>query len=139
MDRSAIKPLKDSIRAAVASYEGVLVNQHLGMADYLLVFEITEKGCCLVDRRRTPPRGDGDERWQALSKLIDDCSVLLASSAGQRPVDILNASGIKVYEVEGMIEDALIAISEGKELRMPHRTAAFCRRAGSGSGGRGCG
>jgi nitrogen fixation protein NifB len=138
-DCSPLSSSKDLIKVAVASYEGVLVNQHLGMADSLLIFETGKEGCRLVDRRRTPPPGNGDERWKALSRLISDCRILLTSAAGEKPLAILAASGIKVYEVEGIIEDALIAISQGKELRMPHRTARCCRRAGSGLNGPGCG
>jgi predicted Fe-Mo cluster-binding NifX family protein len=54
-------------------------------------------------------------------------------------LEVLSAKGIKVYEAEGMIEDAFLAIAKGKELRMPHRKASGCSRAGSAFNGDGCG
>jgi nitrogen fixation protein NifB len=139
VDQSNIKPPTRIIRVAVASYEGILVNQHLGMADSLLIFEDGCEGCRLVDRRRTPPHGSGDERWEAMARLLSDCQAILSAGAGQRPVEVLTARGLKVYEVEGLIEDALAALYQGKELRMPHRSVAGCRRTGTQSAGGGCG
>lgn len=129
----------EQLRVAVASYEGVLVNKHLGMAETLLIFEIDKNGSRLVERRSTPEKGGGEDRWNKLAKLLCDCNAVLANSVGQTPLDILASSGIKVYEVEGLIEDALTAIYQGKELRMPYRRRASCCRAESGGSGQGCG
>ena len=127
------------IRVAVSSYEGVLINKHLGVTENLLIFEIDKDGSRLIERRKTPARGAGDERWQELSLLLRDCTILLTGGIGERPLEVLTAGGIKVYEAEGMIEDAFLAIVCGKELRMPHRKVAGCCRAGAGLGGEGCG
>jgi nitrogen fixation protein NifB len=126
-----------SFRVAVASYEGVLVNMHLGMADYLSIFEISEEGSRLIERRRAPQPGSGLERWKEMAKLLEDCRALLAASAGQIPLKVLTDCGLKVYEVDGLIEDALLDLYKGKELRMPlHKPR--CRMAESGEGGQGC-
>jgi nitrogen fixation protein NifB len=139
MESGIDKQTNRSIRAAVTTYEGLLINQHLGMADHLWIFEIDENGVRMIERRPTPPVGTGDERWQELSGILNDCKVLLTGGIGERPLEILSAKGIKVYEAEGMIEDAFLAIAKGKELRMPHRKASGCRRAGSAFNGDGCG
>jgi predicted Fe-Mo cluster-binding NifX family protein len=101
MNDTETKPYGTTFRAAVSSYEGVLINQHLGMADKLLVFDFNEDSCRLVEQRRTPPKGNGSERWEALADLISDCQFLLTNSAGRPPVEILTARGIKVCEAEG--------------------------------------
>jgi nitrogen fixation protein NifB len=138
MEQSIEKKSDQKFRVAVASYEGALVNQHLGMAESLLVFEVDAEGCRFIERRRTPRPGTGDERWQALAHLIRDCRYLLTSSAGRPPVEALSAMGIKVFEVEGLIDDALASLYRGIEPRMPgHRPR--CRRAESGTSGQGCG
>jgi nitrogen fixation protein NifB len=137
MEKSLEKESKNSVRVAVTSYEGVLVNQHLGMANSILIFDADGAGGRLVDRRQAP-RGSGDQRWEDLSAVLSDCSALLTSSIGQRPVEVLSAKGLKIYEVEGLIEDALIAISEGQELRMPHRSGKGCRCSGGNAAGTGC-
>jgi predicted Fe-Mo cluster-binding NifX family protein len=109
------------------------------VTEYLLIFEIDKDGSRLIERRKTPARGAGDERWQELSLLLRDCTILLTGGIGERPLEVLTAGGIKVYEAEGMIEDAFLAIARGKELRMPHRKVAGCCRASAGLGGEGCG
>jgi nitrogen fixation protein NifB len=137
MDRITEKQSNIPMRVAVASYEGVLVNMHLGMADYLLIFEITDKECRLVERRHTPQPGGGTERWNKMADLLGDCKALLAASIGPVPLKALSDSGLKIYEVDGLIEDALLDLYQGKELRMPqHRPR--CRMADSGAGGQGC-
>jgi nitrogen fixation protein NifB len=68
MEQSIEKKSDQKFRVAVASYEGALVNQHLGMAESLLVFEVDAEGCRFIERRRTPRPGTGDERWQALAR-----------------------------------------------------------------------
>jgi nitrogen fixation protein NifB len=135
MEKSAGSP----VRIAVTSFEGLLINQHLGMADSLLIFETEKDGYRLIETRPTPPRGSGEARWQLLSQLLEDCSVLLTGGLGENPMEVLSASGLKVYQAEGLIEDALATIASGKELRMPHRKNAGCRRSGAGFGGEGCG
>lgn len=139
MDQTVDRQTKELLRVAVASYEGVLVNKHLGMAETLLIFDTDQKGSRMVERRRTPEKGCGEDRWNKLASLLGDCSAVLANSVGETPLDILSAHGIKVYEVEGLIEDALTAIYQGKELRMPYRRRANCRRSESGGSGQGCG
>jgi nitrogen fixation protein NifB len=125
-------------RAAVASYEGLLVNQHLGMSESLLVYEVTAEGHRFIERRRTPRPGSGNDRWQALAGLLADCKYLLTNSAGRPPVEALSAKGIQVLEIEGLIENALADLHRGVELRMPgHRLR--CKRAESGAAGFGCG
>ncbi len=129
--------LRDKV--AVASYEGILVNQHLGMAESLLIYGSDETGYYPVDKRIIPPRGGGEERWRQVSAILCDCHTLLVNGIGETPYEILSANGLTIYEIEGLIEDALSAIERGEKLRMPRRTRAGCRRAESGTGGTGCG
>jgi nitrogen fixation protein NifB len=128
--------LRDKI--AVASYEGILVNQHLGMAESLLIYDSDETGHHLVDRRTVPPKGGGEERWKQVSTILCDCHTLLVNGIGEVPCEILTAGGLTIYEIEGLIEDALSAIGRGEKLRMPRRTRVGCRRAETGEGGTGC-
>ncbi len=67
---------------AVASMEGVLVNQHLGEAGKLLVYG--EKGgqIELLEARVTPAQGGGLKRWEALAATLTDCSTLHGDSPG---------------------------------------------------------
>ncbi len=126
-------------RVAVASMEGMLVNQHLGEAAKLMIYGETQGRVELVEVRTTPPRGGGLARWQALAETLSDCSSLLVSGVGTNPEKVLSASGIRVMEIEGLIEEAVRAVFAGESLNhMVKRTLTACGSACGGSG-MGCG
>ena len=124
---------------AVASMEGVLVNQHLGEAEKLLVFGEKEGRIQLLEARTTPARGGGVQRWQALADALTDCSTLLVSGVGETPRKVLTAAGIEILEIEGLIDEAVRALFAGEDLNhMVKRTLTACGAACSGSA-TGCG
>lgn len=122
---------------AVASREGVLVNQHLGEAELLTVYREADGEFVEVGTRVTPYPGGGDERWQALADQLSDCRALLVSGVGPKPIRILESTGLKVVVMEGLIEEALDRIYSGEEIRSPIRKTK-CGEKCTGSGG-GCG
>jgi nitrogen fixation protein NifB len=101
---------------AVASLEGLLVNQHLGEATNLYIFKATPCRVELVAVRPTPEPGGGAERWLELSRTVADCHTLLVSGIGEAPSKILKDSGIKVFETEGLIDTALTALTAGRQI-----------------------
>ena len=121
-------------RVAVASYEGILVNQHLGQAGRLLIYESGSGGNRLVEMRPTPAPGSGETRWQKLGEILGDCHTLLVNGIGETPGEVLKASGLTVYEIEGLIQDALDALKKGQTLRMPRRVRTGCWRGIVGIG-----
>ena len=124
---------------AVASMEGVLVNQHLGEAEKLMVYGEKEGRIQLLDVRATPARGGGQQRWQTMAKTLADCSTLLVSGVGANPRKTLTASGMEVLEIEGLIEEALRAVFAGEDLNhMAKRSLTACGSA-CGGNGMGCG
>ena len=124
---------------AVVSMEGVLVNQHLGEAEKLLVYEAHEGRLQLREARAAPAKGGGMQRWQALAEVLSDCSTLLVSGVGGNPRKVLAASGIEVLEIEGLIEEAVRAVFAGESLKhMAKRSLTACGAA-CGGNGLGCG
>jgi nitrogen fixation protein NifB len=124
---------------AVVSMEGVLVNQHLGEAEKLLVYEAHEGRLQLREARAAPAKGGGMQRWQALAEVLSDCSTLLVSGVGENPRKVLAASGIEVLEIEGLIEEAVRAVFAGESLKhMAKRSLTACGAA-CGGNGLGCG
>ncbi len=101
---------------AVTSREGVLVNQHLGEAAYLNIYDISQKEPVFLEKRPAPEMGGKDLRWLKLSEVIKDCHLLLVSGIGKNPKHILNQKGIEILEVNGMISEILHAVKEGKNL-----------------------
>jgi nitrogen fixation protein NifB len=122
---------------AVASMEGVLVNQHLGEAGKLLVYGAKAGQIELVEVRPTPVQGGGLKRWEALAGILADCSTLLVSGVGANPRKTLEAAGIEVLEIEGLIDEAVRAVFAGEPLNhMARRPLTAC---GSSCGGTGVG
>ncbi len=124
---------------AVASMEGVLVNQHLGEACQLFIYGKENGGISLLETRETPEPGGGNGRWETLADTIGDCGTLLVSGIGPKPRSVLEKKGIQVMEIEGLIDDAVQSIYSGGSLRhMSKRTMTACGAQCTG-GGMGCG
>lgn len=124
---------------AVATMEGVLVNQHLGEAEELVIFEQSLDGFRQVDSRSTPPMGGGSQRWTQLAETLRDCRALLVASAGQSPRAVLRERGVQVVMMEGLIEEGLTAVYQGREVRAPLRRHHRCGTgAGCAGDGQGC-
>jgi len=127
---------------AVSSMEGVLINQHLGEADRFLVYGMDPANgtCTLVDSRPAPLPGGGRQRWEALAHVLHDCRTLLVNGAGDSPTNVLNAHGIDVLVMEGIIEEGVEGIFTGKDLKHMMRGSQIhaCGTGCTGTGG-GCG
>jgi len=132
-----IKPDENRPYVAVATREGILVNQHLGEAEALSIYEEQDGSFVEIETRITPYPGGGDERWTQLAELTTDCRAMLVSGVGPRPTRILEQSGVKVIVMEGLIDEALTKIYAGKEIRSPIRKTK-CGDKCSGQGN-GCG
>ncbi len=129
---------------AVASYEGALVNQHLGEAEKLMIYQRSpglDGGFELKEYRATPLRGSGDDRWLELAGILNDCRALLVVSAGPRPKKMLSAQGLRIIEMEGLIEEGLAAaFTNGQIPAVLQRRFMGCSKGASCRGsGMGCG
>lgn len=113
---------KDRPYVAVASYEGLMINKHLGEAKELLIFEESESGYRLVETRKTPEQGNRDIRWVKLAKVLEDCSYVLVNGVGSRPVEVLHNLDIAVVEMAGLITDGLDAVYKGQKLKSVLKT-----------------
>lgn len=136
-----VHPSQRRTRVAVASWEGMLVNQHLGEASHLWVYDRTDSGYVLLESRVTPPSGGGDQRWLDLAQRFADCHSLLIAGIGPRPREILTQNGLAVLELEGLVSDALGALYRSSDIRpLLRRHPSGCGTAEGCSGpGTGCG
>jgi nitrogen fixation protein NifB len=123
---------------AVASREGVLVNQHLGEAEDIWVFAESDGQYILVEKRKTPAPGAGEDRWRELARALKDCRLLLTSGAGLSPLRTLTEEGLRVEMVEGLISSGLeAAFGKGNfsKLHVPWRgCGTVCQGGGGGCG-----
>lgn len=127
-------------RVAVASNEGLLVNMHLGEARKVYIFEQSKNGYHFVETRNTPPEGTGMSRWKELAeKTLMDCQAILVAGIGETPMKVMQENGVKVIQMNGLIDSGLDAIY----LNLPIKTLCrseytkcgeTCRGTGSGCG-----
>lgn len=130
-----LRPDEDRPYIAVASHEGMLVNQHLGEAKSLWIFNAADGK--LVGHRLAPPVGGGDERWIEMARRLQDCATLLVSGIGPRPMETLSKAGLRVTVMEGIIENTLNDIRNGIPIKSPVRKfkcGASCVGTGTGCG-----
>jgi nitrogen fixation protein NifB len=114
--------------------EGIFINRHLGETPALLIYGKGKNGePALLGQRLMPPPGSGDQRWETMASLLSDCTAVLVSGCGKAPEKVLSASGLTVIAVEGLIQDAVGAILDGKSV-----PKVLLKRAGSCGKGAGC-
>jgi nitrogen fixation protein NifB len=123
---------------ALASHEGVLINQHVGEAARFWVFE-PRPGAppALVETRDAPETGGGATRWYELADLLHDCRAVFTSAIGQTPRRILEQHGIRVIEAVGVATDAMAAWSATGQV--PRGMQKLFKGCGTGCAGPGTG
>jgi nitrogen fixation protein NifB len=126
---------------AVASMEGMLVNQHLGETTRFMIWEqAPDKNFRLVEERPAPIPGSGIGRWQAMTRLLYDCRAVLVSDMGETPREILQKHGIEPVTMSGFIDMGLKAIYSGEDLsRLKRREKKSCSNGHCQGTGTGCG
>jgi nitrogen fixation protein NifB len=105
----------------------------------MLIFEETDSGYHLVEKRKTPAKGNGDLRWIELAKALNDCSYILVNGVGARPVEVLQRVGIAVVEMSGLINNGLDAVYKGTKLKSVLKTTLGKCGDSCGGNGQGCG
>ena len=124
---------------AVATEEGILVNQHLGEASDFQIWEKSDDGFRMVETRPAPRAGGGIRRWTKLSRTLRDCRAILVSGFGTTPGEILLKSEIRPVEAAGFIEDGLAKVFDNLPTSsLKGRRSPCADGTCSGSGG-GCG
>jgi nitrogen fixation protein NifB len=126
---------------AVATQEGMLVNLHLGEAEKVIIYRPVEDEPDeyeIVDVRKLPGNGGGDDRWKKLATNLSDCRAILVSASGPRPRKILENFGLPVVEMEGLIEEGLEALFTGREIPASLRRRFTGCGDSCGGNGQGC-
>jgi len=101
---------------AVATREGVLVNQHLGEARTLNIYDMSQKSPVMIESRSLPEPGTKIFRWYELANTVRDCHTLLVSGIGNNPREILAKEGLKILEINGMIDLVLSALKNNEDI-----------------------
>ena len=126
---------------AVATLEGVLINQHLGEAEKVQIWSSTESGFEMIEERDTPKRGCGPKRWLHLARTLGDCRAILVSGIGDKPGQVLAKYNVKPYVMNGFIDMGLdAAFNENKAglSAMKVREVSCTSKVDCAGGGGGC-
>ncbi|MCP4117996.1 MAG: radical SAM protein [Desulfobacteraceae bacterium] len=122
---------------AVATREGVLVNQHLGEATHLAIFDPGGEEPELVEKRRVPEPGGAGSRWEAMAEMLKDCHLILVAGVGNAPKKVLTEKGFEILMVNGLILEIIDAVKNKQNInylkrKEPRRCHDECSGAGMG-------
>lgn len=140
--RLPLRPQEDRPYVAVATREGMLVNQHLGEASRFVVFGVDPddpEDFVAVAERPCPEPGGREARWEQLAAELSDCRAILVNAAGSTPKAYLARTGIQVVEMAGMIEGGLAHLFHGEQLPPVLRRSFEGCGTSCGGDGTGCG
>jgi nitrogen fixation protein NifB len=125
---------------AVATLEGILVNQHLGEARRFQIWGRSESGFHLKEERAAPPTGNGHHRWLCLVETLKDCRAVLVSGIGETPRQFLSENDILPIEMNGFINMGLETIyNNGNVATLRGRRKGVATGGCSSGCGTGCG
>ncbi|MDP3034731.1 MAG: NifB/NifX family molybdenum-iron cluster-binding protein [Methanobacteriaceae archaeon] len=99
-------------KVAIASENGIFIDEHFGRAPHFLIYEVNENGShkLIESRKNVPPEEYLENHDQALNKIINkviDCSFVLAEKIGPDAKSKLSSKNIRGYEISNSVDDAL--------------------------------
>lgn len=107
MDKRGIK-----FKVAVASSDGIVVNQHFGRAEIFRIYDIEQDNTTHFKEIRNflPLCQSGthdDSKMEERIQCLTDCKYVLVSKIGPAAINALEQYGISPMELPGMIEESL--------------------------------
>lgn len=101
-------------RIAVSSTDGKVVNQHFGKTEWFYIVEADpdepEQMKC-IEMRRVEAFCEGgnhdEQRLEQAVKCIDDCQYVLVSRIGNPAAQAIEAKGLRVFEIPGIIQESV--------------------------------
>jgi predicted Fe-Mo cluster-binding NifX family protein len=120
-----------SVRVAVASSDGRLIDQHFGWATQFYVYDVGRDESTAIELRLRPHSSCGGEcdprteqphlpdALEATHALLSDCTVVLVSRIGPGPAAFLATRGMRAFELGLPVEQALQRIGLSYLLASP--------------------
>jgi nitrogen fixation protein NifB len=118
---------------AVATTDGVTVNQHLGKTYNLWIYENHEGKLRRREARSIIKQQRSANRWGEIADALTDCAALIVSAVGAQPLHELRSKGLFVEAVSGDVRTAVASLFEHGTIPKEQ-----LRLAGSCSEGGGC-
>ena len=135
-------------KVAVASTDGISINEHFGRAKEFLIYEVNESGeYTFIERRGNSPHcvpNSNEHTADTAAQLLADVEVVLVAQIGPRAEKELQSQGIFALPVSSTIDKALKAYGKrGNFIRNSFRRVGsdsqpFGSGGSCGGGCRGC-
>ena len=74
----------------------------------------------LMGPRPAPAPGRGAARWEGVAEILSDCAYLLTASAGQKPREALEITGLRVLVAEGGVDGMVDGLYGGGKKPRKH-------------------
>ncbi len=104
---------------AVASRDGLEINQHFGHAERFLIYDVVGTEAKLVDEKKVERycSSDADHPLrthilQAIADAVKGCRALVCAQIGQAPMMELERLGIDAFVTEGPIKPTLLELAK---------------------------
>lgn len=109
------------IRIAIASSDGVNVNQHFGRARKFSIYRLDTDSYEFIEERVTVPACSGQQHsdygLEQTAALIADCQAVVVSQIGAGAIDLLIAQRIIPFTLEGSIDEAMLTLQQTNRLK----------------------
>lgn len=105
----------EPVRVAVASKDGIAINQHFGHAKMFWIFMVTPLACEFIEQREVDNYCHGQtgdaSAMQKILRTIRDCEAVFVAKIGDGPIDKLNNIGVKSVDEYAYlgVRDSLLA------------------------------
>lgn len=101
----------DSMKIAIASSDGIVVNNHFGRARSFYIYQVQSEKIIFLETRQVSPVcdcGNHDEiKLNENLSRVSDCDYLLVSRIGDGARIAAANMGIDAYEIPGIIENSI--------------------------------
>lgn len=111
--------MKKSLKMAIASSDGKVINQHFGKARRFIIIESDGEEIKVLEVRENNPAcgtleygGHADDALDRSISLIRDCDAVLCSRIGGGAAEELLSRGIEPVEAPGFIEENALAYAK---------------------------
>ena len=108
------------VRIAVASSDGVTVNEHFGRTRAFRIYRLHDQGSEFLELRENDPPCSGQEHsldnLERAAKLISDCRGVIAAQIGPGAIDALIGQRIFAFTMSCGIDEALEVLRSSKRF-----------------------
>jgi len=109
------------IRIAVASSDGVSVDQHFGRAIQFRIYRLIDNGYEFIEVRKTDPACSGQQHSETgleqTAARIADCQGVVISQIGAGAIDVLIAQRTLPFTMEGSVDEALQVLLKSNQFK----------------------